>query len=68
METENCEMVLKVSLWSILKAMANCNLEQDAKDLSVLATSFLKVLNSLGACMQELIVKDSNKMDLLEYS
>lgn len=33
METENCEMVLKVSLWSILKAMANCNLVQDAKDL-----------------------------------
>jgi hypothetical protein len=54
---------LKVSLVSILKAMANCNLEQDAKDLSMLATSFLKVLNSMGVCMQELNAKDLNKLD-----
>jgi hypothetical protein len=33
METENYVMALKVSLGSILKAMANCNLAQDAKDL-----------------------------------
>ena len=59
---------LKVSLVSILKAMANCNLEQDAKDLCMKATSFLKDQNSMGACRQELIVKDSCKMDLFEYS
>jgi hypothetical protein len=33
METENYVMALKVSLGSILTAMANCNLVQDAKDL-----------------------------------
>ena len=56
---------LKVSLVSILKAMAmaNCNLEQDAKDLRMSATSFLKVLNSMGVCMQELNAKDLNKLD-----
>ena len=59
---------LKVSLVSILKAMANCNLEQDAKDLSTLATSFLKVLNSMAECMLGLNAMGSNKLDLFAYS
>lgn len=59
---------LKVSLAPILKAMANCNLAKDAKDLCVLGASFLKVLNSMGVCVKGLIVKGSNKMELLEYS
>lgn len=59
---------LKVSLVSILKAMANCNLEQDAKDLSMLATSFLKVLNSMAECMLGLNAMGSNKLDLFAYS
>ncbi len=59
---------LKVSLVSILMAMANCNLEQDAKDLSVLATSFLKVLNSMAECMLGLNAMGSNKLDLFAYS
>jgi hypothetical protein len=59
---------LKVSLVPILKAMAKCNLAKDAKDLCMSGTSFLKVPNSMGVCVKELIVKDSNKMELFEYS
>ena len=59
---------LKVSTVPILKAMANCNLAKDAKDLCMSGTSFLKALNSMGVCVKELIAKDSNKMELFEYS
>lgn len=61
---------LKVSMVSILKAMAkaNCNLVQVAKDSCVKVQSFLKVLNSMAEYRPGSNVKGWNRTDLLEYS
>ena len=62
---------LKVSLVSILKAMANCNLEQDAKDLSELAhCAMVQVAKDSYRSVFEPDEKDSCKKDcfLLELS
>lgn len=53
---------LKVSLVSILKAMANCNLEQDVKDLCALAL----VLTDSNKSVFEPVETDSCKKDCFE--